>query len=81
MSHIELEAIFKRFKESFPPTSEYTEGLTLKLTTAELEQMLTDFCPGIEIGNVYSLMVNNGYQFRPVEYNETITFYWLIGRS
>lgn len=81
MSHIELGAIFNRFKESFPPTSEYTEGVTLKLTTAELTTMIEDFCPGIEVGDLYSLMISEGYEYRAIEYNETVTFYWLVSRS
>jgi len=81
MSHIELEAIFKRFKESFPPTAEYTEGVTLKLTTAELQAMIEDFCPGIEPVDLFSLMTKQGYDFRAIEYNETVTFYWIVGRS
>lgn len=81
MSHTDLDDIFLRFKENFPPTHQYIEGITLRLTTAELEQMFIDFYPGIETGNVYSLMTGQGYEFLPVEYNETITFYWLIGRK
>ncbi|MEI6175131.1 MAG: hypothetical protein WCR01_15405 [Bacteroidota bacterium] len=81
MSHTELEAIFARFKESFPPTSEYTEGVTLKLTTDELTTMIEDFYPGIDVGDLYSLMTSHGYEYRPIEYNETVTFYWLVGRS
>lgn len=81
MSHIELEAIFKRFKESFPPAKTYVKGETLQLTTSEIQAMITDFCPGINIPDLYSFMISEGYDFKPIEYNETVTFYWLLDKS
>jgi len=81
MSHTSLIEIFERFKEHFPPAIEYTEGLTLKLTTAQITEIFNDFCPEIEIGNLYEFMTERGYRYLPIESSEEIKFYWLIARS
>jgi len=81
MSHIELQSIFDHFKEHFPPAEDYIEGLTLKLTTAQISEIFNDFCPDIEIGNLYGFMIEQGYRYLPIESSEEIKFYWLIGRS
>ena len=81
MSRTKLESIFELFKEHFPPAEKYIEGSTLKLTTPQILEIFNDFCPDIEFGNLYEFMTEQGYKYLPVEFNETITFYWLIGRS
>jgi len=78
MSHTDLEKIFEVFKREFPPAENYIDGATLKLTTSELIKTLTDFCPDIVINDILSFMDSHGYQYLPIEYNEEITFYWLL---
>lgn len=81
MSHTDLEKIFEVFKREFPPAAKYLDGVTLKLTTSELLRTLTDFCPDIVIDDIVSFMTSHGYVYLPIEYNEEITFYWLLEKS
>jgi hypothetical protein len=73
--------IFKTFMQHFPPVETYTEGITLKLTTAELAETFNSFYPDAEPGLLADLMIENGYLYKPIESSETIKFYWIIGRA
>lgn len=80
MSHTNLEEIFARFSAQFPPEKEYNEHVTLRLTTHDVVQLLCDFCPDIDLPDMYDFMVAHGYQYRAIEQNDTIKLYWLIRR-
>lgn len=78
MSHTDLSSIFAVFKREFPPAETYIEGSTLKLTTSELIKMINDLNPDVDTSVIVELMSKEGYIYLPIEYNEEITFYWLI---
>jgi len=77
MSHQEFETIFQKFKEKFPPASS-KDDCTLKLTTEEFIETFQGFHPGIELPNLFAYVSAQGYLYEPFEYNERITFYWLL---
>jgi hypothetical protein len=73
--------IFETFMQHFPPTDTYTEGITLKLTTAELAETFSSFYPEVDGALLPDLMLLHGYLYKPIESSETIKFYWIIGRA
>ena len=77
MSHaITFEELFGIFKKRFPPTEEDV----LKFTTPEFLGIFENFAPNVKIPDDFvSFLRNEGYQYKPVEYNEEIRFYWLVG--
>lgn len=80
MSHIEFKSIFSRFKETFPPATEYNPDLTLILSTTQISEMFSELHPDIKIPDLYNYMVFEGYIYQPIEIDKTIKFYWLLDR-
>ena len=82
MSHTEFEEIFKSFQAKFPPANN-TKDAVLKLTTAEINDMIIDFVPEVQWprGGVTRFMIDQGYKYEPVEVNERVRYFWLIGQD
>lgn len=72
--------MFRAFSEKFPPVTSPDQA-AMKLTTQEITEAFESFCPGLEFPEpgLPGFLAENGYSFLPVESNERITFYWLIG--
>ena len=80
MSHINFEMLFAKFKEKFPPAVSLPQS-NLQLSTVEIIGFFTDFNPlWIEAlpVDIVILLEDNGYKLEAIEYNEKITFKWLI---
>ncbi len=82
MSHIDFEGIFESFHTKFPPV-QLLQDATLKLTTQEILEMIQDFFPDITFpeGGITRFMIDRGYSYAPIEINERVRFYWLIGQG
>jgi hypothetical protein len=81
MSHqTEFETIFIKFMEKFPPAKS-KDDCTLKLTTEEFTEAIQGFHPDVELPNLFAYMTTHGYFYEPFEYNERITFYWLLKQA
>ena len=82
MSRTEFEEIFESFRSKFPPVQTAQEA-TLKLSTSEINEMITDFMPDIEWprNGVTRFMIDQGYKYEPVEVNERVRYFWLIGQG
>ena len=82
MSRTEFEEIFESFCSKFPPVQSLQDA-SLKLTTAEINEMILDFQPEIEWprGGVTRFMIDRGYKYEPVEVNERVRYFWLIGQD
>jgi len=79
MSQSSFEEIFAKFKENFPPVTSPDQA-TLSLTTQEICEMILklDESALIPKDGMFSFLKAQGYTFHPKEYNETVTFYWLV---
>lgn len=75
-----FEQIFAAFRAKFPPVKELQRA-TLQLSTSEIREMITDFAPEVlfpEQG-ITQFMIDQGYKFEPIEFNDRVRFLWLIG--
>lgn len=81
MSQSSFEEIFAKFKENFPPVL-IPDQATLMLTTQEFSEMIMQLDKSAQEpeGGMFSFLKAQGYIFHPKEYNETVTFYWLVGQ-
>ena len=82
MSRTDFEEIFQAFQTKFPPVESEKDAI-LKLTTQEIIEMLTDFCPEIELPRqgITRFMTERGYTYCPLEVNERVKYFWLIGKD
>ncbi len=76
----EFEQIFQSFQRKFHPVQSVPEA-SLKLSTAEITEMITDFwpeavCPS---GGITRFLIAQGYKYEPIEVNERVRYFWLIG--
>jgi hypothetical protein len=76
-----FEQIFDSFKQKFPPVQTESEA-SLKLSTTEITEMITDFWPDTEWpkGGLTHFLISQGYKYEPLEVNERVKFLWLIGQ-
>ena len=74
-----LEQIFEPFRRKFPPAQSPAQAM-LSLTTTEMIEMITEFCPDIEWpeGGLPRFLISQGYIFEPFEKNERVKYFWLI---
>jgi len=79
MSQTSFEEIFAKFKENFPPV-DTPDQATLKLTTQEFLEMIQHLDESAQVPSegMFSFLKAQGYIYHPTEYNETVTFYWLV---
>lgn len=79
MSQSSFEEIFAKFKENFPPVTSPSEA-TLMLTTQEFCEMIQHLDESAQVpqDGMFSFLKAQGYTYHPKEYNETVTFYWLL---
>lgn len=83
MSHIDFEMLFAKFKEKFPPAESLSEA-NLQLSTLEIIGFFADFNPAWKEAlpvDIVIFLEDNGYKLEAIEYNEKITFKWLIKKS
>ncbi len=75
-----FEKIFASFLQKFPPAVSLKEA-TLRFTTTEMEEMLTDFNPDMQwpSSGFTQFLIDQGYKFEPFEVNERVRYFWLIG--
>jgi len=81
MAHTDFEKIFSRFREKFPP-AESPREFDIKLTTEELLKTIKGLHPEVSFpdNGIYPYMVEQGYSYEPEDFNDHITFYWLLKR-
>ena len=83
MSHTGFSLAFEKFREKFPPASSLKDS-TLQITTEELIKLFVDLNPKWEENvtkEIFLVLEESGYLFEPVEFNERISFKWLIKKS
>ena len=82
MSRTDFEEIFTSFRQKFPPV-ETTDDAVLKLSTEEVDNMILDFWPNIIYPRegITRFMIAQGYKYCPIEVNERVRFFWLIGQD
>ena len=75
-----FETIFTAFSVKFPPVQSLDQA-TLKLSTTEMTEMITDFWPEIQWpdGGISLFLIDQGYKYEPIEVNERVRYFWLIG--
>ena len=80
MSRTEFEKIFEPFRTKFPPVTKLQDA-SLKLTTSEINEMIVDFSPEVEWPRegITRFMIDQGYKYEPIEVNERVRYFWLIG--
>ncbi len=78
----EFEQIFESFRSKFPPVQTVPEAW-LKLSTNEINEMITDFWPEPTWpeGGLTKFLISQGYKYEPLEVNERVRFFWLIGQN
>jgi hypothetical protein len=78
----EFEEIFESFRRKFPPVKTVSEA-SLKLSTNEINEMITDFWPEPDWpeGGLTKFLIAQGYKYEPLEVNERVRFFWLIGQE
>lgn len=79
MSRTDFEELFAKFEEKFPPAENLNDS-TLRLTTAEVVEMLSSFWPELEFPRIgiTRYMTGEGYKYTPIQYNDRISYYWLV---
>jgi hypothetical protein len=82
MSRTNFEEIFEPFHSKFPPVATIQEA-TLKLSTTEITEMIQDFYPNVDWprSGITRFMIDQGYKYEPVEVNERVRYFWLIGQG
>lgn len=82
MSHTSFEEIFDAFRVKFPPVDSADDAV-LKLTTEDVSKMITDFWPDVEWPRtgITRFLMDQGYRYTPIEYNDRVRYFWLVGRS
>jgi hypothetical protein len=77
-----FDKMFESFRAKFPPV-EALDQATLQLTTTEITEMIIDFFPDAEMPQqgITRFMISQGYRFEPIEVNERVRFFWLIGNG
>jgi hypothetical protein len=82
MSRTDLEEIFESFRKKFPPV-ENLEDAVLKLSTEEINNMIVDFWPEVvwPRTGITRFMIDQGYKYAPVESNDRVRYFWLIGQG
>ena len=82
MSRINFEEIFASFRTKFPPVQSLKDA-SLKFTTSEINEMMAEFIPDLEWPRegITRFMIDQGYKYEPVEVNERVRYFWLIGQG
>ena len=77
-----FEEIFTSFRAKFPPVQSVSEA-SLKLSTTEIDEMITDFWPDMEMssGDLIEFLVKRGYSYEAIEVNGRVRYFWLIGQE
>ncbi len=77
-----LEQIFSSFRAKFPPVHSVSEA-SLKLSTTEIDEMITDFWPDMELssGDLIEFLIKRGYSYEAIEVNGRVRYFWLIGQE
>ena len=77
-----FEEIFSSFHSKFPPVQSVSEA-SLKLSTTEIDEMITDFWPDMEMssGDLIEFLVKRGYSYEAIEVNGRVRYFWLIGQE
>ena len=82
INETELQQIFDAFRLKFPPVQSLQDA-SLKLSTAEITEMITDFWPEVvsPSGGITRFLIAQGYKYEPIEVNERVRYFWLIGQN
>ena len=81
MSHTVFLEILSSFLCKFPPAQSLSFA-SLKLTTKEIASMISEFHPGVEFSpeELFAALKDHGYHYEPIEENERVVFFWLLGQ-
>ena len=81
MSHTSFIEIFSTFKRDFPPVDTVDQA-HLQLTTSELLSMIQNLTGNMNEPDdgMFSFLKDQGYTYHPKEYNEKVSFVWLVGK-
>lgn len=81
MSHTFFDSQFKKFTERFGPSNQYIDGVTIKMTMAEMQALLCVMGDEMSAELIYNQLSKAGYLYEPIEFNGTIGFYWLVQKA
>ena len=78
----EFEEIFESFRGKFPPVQSLSEA-SLQLPTSEMQAMIVDFWPDVvwPPGGFTRFLIAHGYRYEPIEVNERVRYFWLVGQG